>query len=151
LENIEKAEIIGAGGVARAIAYGLKQEKIEVHVSARSQKQRKELVEELNLSGHSTLEEQGKNNTELVVNATPIADQPESPVEIDKHEKGEWLLEVVFEDLETDIIREADEEGWKTTRGWRMLLHQGLEQFELYTGEKGPEEAMGKVLENALS
>ena len=32
-----------------------------------------------------------------------------------------------------------------------MLLHQGLEQFELYTGEKGPEEAMGKVLENALS
>jgi shikimate dehydrogenase len=150
LDEVERAEIIGAGGVARAIAYGLKQEDIEVFISARFKEQREELVKDLKLSGHGDLEEQGEDDAELVVNATPVADQPKSPVELDKHKKGEWLLDVVFEELETDITKDADEKGWKTTKGWRMLLHQGLEQFELYTGEEGPEEAIGKVLENAL-
>lgn len=150
LDEVERAEIIGAGGVARAIAYGLQKENVEVFVSARSKEQREELVEDFGLSGHGNLEEQGRNNAELVINATPIADQPGSPVELEKHEGGEWLLDVVFGELETDIIEDADERGWKTTEGWRMLLHQGLEQFELYTSEEGPEEAMGEILENAL-
>lgn len=150
LEDVEKAEIIGAGGVARAISYGLKNEGVEVFISARSKRQRKELVEDLDLDGYSDLDNQGSAGAELVVNATPVANQPESPVELDKHEEGKWLLDVVFGELETDIIRDANERGWKTTKGWRMLLHQGLEQFELYTGEEGPEEAMAGVLEKAL-
>jgi len=36
--------------------------------------------------------------------------------------------------------------GWKTTKGWRMLLHQALKQFELYTGEE-----MGEVLKEGLN
>ena len=150
LEEVERAEIIGAGGVARAIAYGLKKQDIDVFITARSRQQREELVEDLELSGHGNLEEQGENDAELIVNATPVADLSKSPVEFDKHGNGGWLLDVVFGELETDIIKEADERGWKSTKGWRMLLHQGLEQFELYIGEEGPEEAMGEVLENAL-
>ena len=150
LEEIEKAEIIGAGGVGRAIAYGLKKEDIRVSISARSEEQRKELVEDLNLNNQIDLESQGEFGAELIVNATPVADQPESPVELEKQIEGEWLLDVVFRELKTDIIRDADERGWSTTKGWRMLLHQGLEQFELYIGEEGPQEAMGEVLKNAL-
>ncbi|MFB6100001.1 MAG: shikimate dehydrogenase [Candidatus Nanohalobium sp.] len=150
LDEVERAEIIGAGGVARAIAYGLKQEDIKVSVSARSDSQREELVEDLNLENQTNLDGQGKFGAELVVNATPVAEQPNSPVELGKHSEGEWLLDVVFGQPETDIIEAADERDWKATKGWRMLLHQGLEQFELYTGEDGPEEAMGNVLENTL-
>jgi shikimate dehydrogenase len=137
--------------VARAISYGLKKEGIDVFISARSKRQRKELVEDLNLDGHSDIEKQGEIGAELVINATPVADQPESPVNLGKHEEGEWLLDVVFTELETDIIRDAKEKGWKKTPGWRMLLHQGLKQFELYTGEDAPEEAMSEVLEEAFS
>lgn len=150
LEKIEKAEIVGAGGVARAIAYGLKQEDIRVSISARSKEQRKELVDEMDLENQTDLNNQGEFGAELLVNATPVADQPESPVELEKHVEGEWLLDVVFGQLETDIMRDADERGWKITKGWRMLLHQGLEQFELYTGEEGPEEAMSEILRKAL-
>ena len=72
--DVEKAEIIGAGGVARAIAYGLQKEGIEVHISARSEDQRKELVQDLNLTGENYLEGQGEAGAELIVNATPIAE-----------------------------------------------------------------------------
>lgn len=148
--DVEKAEIIGAGGVARAIAYGLKQEGIEVYISARSDEQREELVNDLELSGSYGLDKQGGEGAELIINATPVADLPESPVDIDKHSEGEWLLDVVFQELETDIIQKAEREDWKVTKGWRMLLHQALKQFELYTGEEPPEEAMGEVLKEGL-
>nr|EGQ40206.1 MAG: shikimate 5-dehydrogenase [Candidatus Nanosalinarum sp. J07AB56] len=148
--DVEKAEIIGSGGVARAIAYGLKKEQIEVHISARSEEQRKELVQDLNLAGEINLEGQGEAGAELVVNATPVAQQPGSPVELEKHENGEWLLDVVFTELQTDIIQEAEGKGWNTTKGWRMLLHQALKQFELYTGEEPPTEEMGRVLREGL-
>lgn len=149
--DFDTAVIIGAGGVARAIAYGLKQEGKDVFISARKRGQRKELVEEMDLDGHTSIEEQAEFDAELVVNATPAAEQPESPVELDKHSSGEWLLDVVFDRKETDIIRDADEIGWKTTSGWRMLLHQALEQFELYTGREAPEEVMAEVLEESLN
>lgn len=148
--DVEKAEIIGAGGVARAISYGLKQEGIKVFVSARRESQRKELVNDLDLSGHTDIEGQGEAGAELVVNATPVAEQSQSPVHLDKHENGEWLLDVVFEEKETDIICDADEKSWKTTPGWRMLLHQALEQFELYTGQEALEEPMAEILERTL-
>ncbi len=148
--DVENAEIIGSGGVARAIAYGLKQEGIEVNVSARSEKPREELVQELDLAGETDLESQGEAGAELIVNATPVAEQPESPVKLEKHDNGEWLLDVVFTDIQTDIIRDAEEIGWRTTKGWRMLLHQALEQFELYTGEEPPTEEMGEVLRKGL-
>ena len=148
--DVEKAEIIGAGGAARAIAYGLKKEGLDVYISARSENQRKELVEDLNLAGEYSLEKQGDAGAELVVNATPVAELPESPVKIEEHANGEWLLDVVFQELETDIIRKAEEHGWKTTRGWRMLLHQALKQFELYTGEEPPVKVMGEVLREGL-
>lgn len=148
--NVEKAEIIGAGGAARAIAYGLKQQDIEVHISARNEEQRKELVQDLNLAGETDLENQGEAGAELVVNATPVAEQPDSPVNLEKHSNGEWLLDVVFTDIQSDIIRDAEEKGWKTTKGWRMLLHQALKQFELYTGEEPPTEEMGRVLKKGL-
>ena len=149
--DVENAEIIGAGGVARAISYGLQKEGIGVHISARSEEQRKELVQDLNLAGETNLNNQGESGAELVVNATPVAGQPESPVNLEKHENGEWLLDVVFNDIQTDIIKDAEEQGWKTTKGWRMLLHQALKQFELYTGEEPPKQEMGEVLKEGLS
>lgn len=74
--DVDRAEIIGAGGVARAIAYGLKKEGIEVFISARKEGQRKKLVDELDLAGHTAIEDQGDAGAELVVNATPVADSP---------------------------------------------------------------------------
>jgi shikimate dehydrogenase len=149
--DVNTAEVIGSGGVARAIAYGLQQNGVDVFVSARSRPQRAELAGDLELSGETDLDGQGEAGAELVVNATPIADQPDSPVDFDRHTEAEWLLDVVFDKKETDIVREARARGWHVSPGWRMLLHQALKQFELYTGVDAPARPMSEILENALS
>jgi shikimate dehydrogenase len=150
-EHIRSATIIGSGGVARAIAYGLKQQGVAVYISARSVVKRIELVEQLHLDGECTIDEQGRFDSSLVVNATPLAEGSECPIVLAKHSQGKVLLDVVFGKKETPLATEALKLGWKVAPGWRMLLHQALAQFELYTGQPAPMQEMGKVLADALS
>jgi shikimate dehydrogenase len=144
------AEIIGAGGVARAIAYALSQEGARVFVLARRQDQATQLASDLRLAGSGPIESQGTRAADLVVNATPDATQS-SPVILSRHVAATALFDVVFQQLITPLAAEALEKGLKVGPGWRMLLHQGCEQFRLYTGKDAPVEAMGKVLEAAFA
>lgn len=148
--GLSKAVIIGAGGVARAIAYALKQRGMKVFVSARSADAREKLVNDLRLDGASALEQQGQFNAELVVNATPESSSASWPTNLDAHTHGKALFDVVFQHRRTQLMTEAEHRGWVIIPGWRMLLHQAMGQFKLYTGQDAPVEAMGKVLEKAL-
>jgi shikimate dehydrogenase len=143
------AEIIGAGGVARAIAYTLTQANVQVFVLARRQDQAAQLAADLELAGSGPIESQGTRGADLVVNATPDATES-SPVELSRHAAATALFDVVFDKLVTPLARQAEDAGLKVGPGWRMLLHQGCEQFRLYTGKDAPVEAMAKVLEAAF-
>ena len=79
--GLHSAVIIGAGGVARAIAYALKQRGMTVFVSARSADEREKLVNDLGLDGADTLEQQGQFDAELVVNTTPVSDSSSWPTQ----------------------------------------------------------------------
>lgn len=145
ISNIKKAVIIGAGGVARAIAYALKINKIEVFISARNEVQAKQLVDDLGLNGYTDLAGQGEFEADLIINATPDASKS-GPVHLDKHKNATTVFDVVFNQYMTDLTTEAKERGLKYVSGWRMLLLQGAKQFELYTGIDAPLDAMGQVL-----
>lgn len=149
-ESLGSAVIVGAGGVARAIAYGLKQRHYQVFVAARCTQDRERLVHDLNLEGHGDVDEQGRFGAGLIVNATPIADSTDSPVAIEKHEKAKALLDVVFGSKETPLIQRATDAGLIPVAGWRMLLHQALAQFKLYTEHDAPISSMEPVLAAAL-
>ena len=60
------------------------------------------------------------------------------------------VFDAVYVPYESRLLREAKEKGAKIIHGTEMLLHQGLAQFELYTGHKAPENAMRKVLHKHL-
>jgi shikimate dehydrogenase len=144
------AVIVGAGGVARAIAYGLKRSGYKVFVSARNPDAAQTLVRDLSLDGECTLDQQGRFETDLVVNATPDA-QLNGPVDLDKHPRATAFLDVIGDRNTTPLVGEARRLGWNVAPGWRMRLHQALRQFELYTGHPAPEQVMSNALEHALS
>jgi len=146
----ESAVIIGSGGVARAIAYGLKQKKLKVFIAARSVENRKKLVSDLNLDGECSLSEQGKFGSLLVVNATPLADLSNTPVNLTAHPRSSLLLDVVFSPKRTQLVEAGEKLGWKVAPGWRMLLYQALYQFKLYTGREPAASEMERVLFDAL-
>lgn len=147
--KIKRAVIVGSGGVARAIAYALRQRGIDVIICGRSREKRKCIVDELGLQGEGGIEEQGNFEAELIINATPDSSL-DGPVNLDLHQKVNVVFDVVFRNRTTQLVRKAKERGLVTIPGWSMLLHQALGQFELYTGMKAPIEVMSMVLEEAL-
>ncbi len=149
LGTIKTGVIIGAGGVARAIAYALKKSGIEVYISARKKDQRDKLVRDLELKGAVRLEEQGTVGAQLVVNATPIAD-PNGPLVLQEHKNAQVIFDVVFQSAMTELTTAASNMGLKVVPGWRMLLLQGVKQLEIYTGMKAPVFEMSRVLEEWL-
>lgn len=148
--SLSSAVIVGSGGVARAIAYGLKRRGLKVFISARSVDDRKTLTSELHLDGHGELSEQGQYGAELIVNATPVADIENCPVDLKTHRESRVLLDVVFQKRQTPLVQAAKNQGLLVIPGWRMLLQQALRQFKLYTGVEPPVEVMSRVLERAL-
>jgi len=145
LGHCATALVVGAGGVARAIAYGLTQRGTKVTIAARDLSRGEALVSDLGLDSAVLLEDQAEVEAELVVNATPAADAVALE---DLSPKG--VFDVLFSTRSTPLTQAAESRGIPAVAGWRMLLLQAAAQFELYTGEAAPLEAMSDVLEAAL-
>ena len=144
------AMIIGSGGVARAIAYGLKKEGWKTWIASRNIDAGAKLRSQLGLEGNISIEDQSNVEVDLIVNATPVVDIKESPVRLLQHKSAKSLLDVVFNPKETPIVKLAKQNGLIVVPGWRMLPHQAIFQFELYTEKKAPIDTMSKVLSDAL-
>lgn len=143
------ALIVGSGGAARAIAYGLKKHGYAVWIASRNTQTAGKMVDDLGLSGVLSLERQAAAKADVVVNATPVSDNS-SPLRLDEHTTAKSLLDVAFSPRITSLAAEAAEKGLAVAPGWRMLLHQALFQFELYTGQPAPINEMSSILEQAL-
>ncbi|HSW97984.1 MAG TPA: hypothetical protein VLF89_09230, partial [Candidatus Saccharimonadales bacterium] len=56
------------------------------------------------------------------------------------------VFDAVYSPYETPLLQAAKERGAAIVHGTEWLLYQGLAQFETYTGQKAPKDAMRKVL-----
>src|SRR5207249_2421639 len=60
------------------------------------------------------------------------------------------VMDIVYNPLETRLLKEAREAGCRTVRGVEMFLQQAVGQFELWTRQAAPVEVMRSVLEGEL-
>jgi shikimate dehydrogenase len=60
-------------------------------------------------------------------------------------------MDIVYNPLETRLLREAKTAGCRTIRGLEMFLNQAVAQFELWTQQPAPADAMRTVLESRFS
>lgn len=146
LDTVKTALLVGGGGVARAIAYALSRAGVEVSVATREPKQAANLVDAFGLKQAVPFNEQADGTYELVVNATPDS----GAVASNTLDHAVGVFDVVFQTRETSLTRAARDRGLKVVPGWRMLLHQGVAQWELYVGASAPVEDMARVLQDAL-
>lgn len=145
--------ILGAGGTARTIGYGLHREGARVTICARDYRRGDALAAELQCK---SLDWTGRVNTQydILVNATPVGMHPnldESPMEEKWFEKGKIVFDAVYNPEQTLFIKYARAAGCITITGVDMFVRQAARQHELFTGVKPDEEAIRETVRRAIS
>lgn len=145
--------LLGAGGAARALAFGLAKEGAELCIANRNAEKANSLAAELGVRSASSAEFQRASGYEIVINATSagmLEVDPHSPIPKSALRPGLIVMDIVYKPIETELIRWAAEAGATAIHGGRMLLHQAAHQFELYTGHQAPLQAMDEALAEQL-
>ena len=149
----KKVLVVGAGGAARAIVYGLKEKEAVVYILNRTLEKAKNLAKEFKAKVLTFNQQKEVSNFDIIINATSVGMEPlvnETPINPSFLKKNQIVFDVVYNPKETKLLKEAKKKGAKIIYGLEMLLHQGVAQFEIYTGKKAPVEVMRKVLMEKL-
>jgi len=99
------------------------------------------------------LQEYKDYDCQILINATPIGMDPnidEMPIKKEYLQKDMVVMDVVYNPLKTRLLKEAEDIGCITIGGVSMFVHQGVAQFELWTGKKAPVDVMRKTVLDAL-
>jgi shikimate dehydrogenase len=163
--NLEEKKmlILGAGGAAKAIAFQAAQETDELVVLNRTEEKAKQLANLLNktfgtkVKGNTLSPEVLKGEletTDILVNATSVGMSPnveDSPVPADLLHSGLCVIDIVYNPLETKLMKDAKTVGTKVISGLEMLLYQGAVAFEIWTNCPAPVEVMKEAALSKLA
>jgi 3-dehydroquinate dehydratase/shikimate dehydrogenase len=145
--------ILGAGGVARAVAHALHRENALVTIANRTSDRAQLLAQEIGCrhvewtARHSVL-------CDMVVNCTSVGMHPhvdESPLHHSFLKPGLVVFDTVYTPEQTLLIKEARERNCHTITGVELFIRQAARQFEHFTGHQAPVELFRRVVRRALS
>ena len=143
--------VLGAGGAARAAVFGLVAQEAEVcivniihedAVKLARQSKAKALKHELF----------AKARFDVLINATPCGmtgNKQSLPIKENELNAG-LVFDMVYNPLETPLLKLARERGIPVISGLEMFVQQGARQFEIWTGKPAPEAEMQRVVELEL-
>ena len=152
----KRALVLGAGGVARAVVYGLKREGAAVTISNRGTERGKALAHAFDCAFLPALELQRLDETaafDIIVQCTSVGlmDEEEFTLLPDSLLRpGTLAMDTVYRPLWTAFLRKAKAAGCITVAGVEMLLHQGIAQLAWWFGEVVQPEAALPVMREAL-
>ncbi|PYV48490.1 MAG: shikimate dehydrogenase [Acidobacteria bacterium] len=115
--------VLGAGGAARAAVFGLKERGSDVY------------------------------DFDVIINATPVgmkSSKPQAPLE-ENELRTKYLFEMIYSPLETKLVKMARAKNIHVITGDAMFVHQGVRQFEIWTGKPAPFEDMHRSVLFAIA
>ncbi len=145
--------VLGAGGVARAIAYALKQEGALVTIANRTHEKAIQLADELNCRSVDW-PARHKVSCEILINCTPVGMHPnvdDSPIHNSFLKPDMVVFDTVYIPETTLLVKEARNRGCQVVTGVDFFVRQAAAQFKLFTNQEPPLEVMYKVVKRALS
>ncbi len=86
--------------------------------------------------------------TDILVNASPAGMDGVGALDIPVSDmnKNAVVYDLVYKPPDTKLLIDAKELGHRASGGLSMLLYQGAESFEIWTGENAPVDVMRKAL-----
>ncbi len=159
-----RAVLMGAGGSARAMAFGLASEGSEVIVANRTPARAAGLAEEVgrkipssNINAIPLERERLRDalaKSDLLINATPVGMYPKSGESIlTREDLGGNLLvmDLVYNPPRTRLLQEAESAGCRTVGGLMMLVYQAIDSIRIWTGREPSVETLTEAASQALA
>jgi len=149
--------VLGAGGAGRGIVFKLAMEKARVYSFNRDPEKShllaNEVMEKLGVKVQPVSDIKAAiRDVDVLVNATPVGMHPnvnETLVDKQLFHPALTVVDIVYNPIETRLIREASERGCRTVDGVGMLVHQGAEALRIWLDVNAPLKAMRQaVLDN---
>ena len=153
----KKMIILGAGGAARAIAFQAAQNVEELVIINRTLEKAEKLSELLckkfgkKVKGRKYSDEvlmEELRTTNILVNATSVGMHPDVEVSLvpsDLLRSDLCVMDIIYNPLESKLVKDAKAVGAKVVSGLEMLLYQGAVAFEIWTNCPAPVEVMKKA------
>jgi len=143
--------VIGAGGAARAAVFGLVDQGAEVFVVNRTHENAVALAKNAGAAAmkHNQL---ATHRVDVLINSTPcgMAGSAQSHPIAENELNAGLVFDMVYNPLETPLIKLAKSRGIPVVTGLEMFVQQGARQFEIWTGRMPPEAEMQRVVERNL-
>lgn len=141
-DRIDEALVLGAGGSARAVVFGLLERGIAcVHLVNRTASRAQALADQFGDKVHPAAWDQVAEllpRAGLLVNTTSLGMRGQPPLDLDvgRLPTDAVVADLVYVPLTTALLAAARERGLRTADGLGMLLHQAVRGFELWFGQR---------------
>jgi shikimate dehydrogenase len=148
----KRVAVLGAGGAARALADGIKANGGHLTLVNRSRDKGRRLADEM-ADDFCPLTEFSGVGIDILVNTTSVGMHPQTdrmPVAPAALRPGMTVMDIVYNPLETMLLKTARQMGCTVVDGLSMFIHQGAIQFERWTGKKAPVQLMKQTVLDAL-
>ncbi len=151
--GVKTALVLGAGGAARAVAFGLKQRGVDVTIASRTAERARQVALDV---GCKSVEWAARHRLphDCVVNATPIGMHPEvdqTPFEKEHFRPYMVIFDTVYNPENTLFIKEARAAGCRVVTGVEMFVRQAAIQFRTWHGVEPPAGVMREALKRATA
>jgi 3-dehydroquinate dehydratase/shikimate dehydrogenase len=140
-----RCAVIGAGGAARAVVFGLLERGAQVSLLARNPAKAAALADEFGIAVDH-LKAIAGSAADIIINTTPLG--------MANHSEGESIIpraawrnrkiayDLIYNPFETRFLADARQQGCLSLSGIEMLVAQAVRQFELWTGRTPPVELL---------
>jgi 3-dehydroquinate dehydratase / shikimate dehydrogenase len=144
-----KILVLGAGGAARAAVFGLKERGAEVFILNRTPATAQKLARQAQAKAIKR-DDLKKLSFDVIINATPVGMGGNGSLLNEKELNARLVMDMVYNPVETRLLRMAREKGLAVISGVEMFVQQGARQFEIWTGKPAPVAEMQYVVVSEL-
>jgi 3-dehydroquinate dehydratase/shikimate dehydrogenase len=148
----KRALVLGAGGVARPIVYGLRKRGAITTIASRTFARAERLAQSFE-SKAVDWEARHRGTADIIINCTPIGMHPnvdESPIHKTFLKPAMLIFDTVYNPESTLLVKDARSRNCAVITGVEMFVRQAMLQFFLFTRKEAPAELMREVLKRAI-
>jgi 3-dehydroquinate dehydratase/shikimate dehydrogenase len=151
--DLNKATVLiaGNGGAARSAACAIADGGAKIAITGRNQDRVRAFARTMGAE-NLTLDQACKRHFDVVINATSVGMWPNvKDCLFPNVIPGDVVFDLVYNPLETELIRRAHAQGRQVVPGVKMFIEQAVRQFEIWTGQPAPRAAMEAAAVDALT